>query len=131
MNKPQKPRTVNSMSSHPDKEWGRAVELRALRWLRKLGAKPVDVAVHCYGWDIECGENKFEVKGRKSEATKIRLTENEWKAAQKHGKRYALLIFTASTKTKLDHTNPKEIPDPSRTAEWNRKPIFEYFLYEG
>ena len=41
-----------------------------------------------HGWDTEGGENKCEVKGRKSDATKIRLTANEWRAGKKPGKRY-------------------------------------------
>jgi hypothetical protein len=128
--KAKKPQTVTGVTWHPDKEWGRAAELRAMSWLRGNRRKPDDVADRCYGWDIECGEDKFEVKGRKSPATKIRLTENEWKAANRVGKRYSLLIFTAADLEKLKVAQPVRIPDPAKTAEWSKKPIFEYFLNE-
>lgn len=83
-----------------------------MAWLKERGLKPKNVADLKCGWDIECGENKFEVKGRKSFQTAIRLTENEWKAAQKFGKRFTILLFTAATKTKLDKAKPRKIPIP-------------------
>ena len=112
-------------------EWGRAAEKRAMQWLKARGKKPVDVSSFKYGWDIECGDQKFEVKGRKSIATRIRLTENEWNAAKKLGKRYTLLLFTSSTRWYLDKAIPKQFPDPVRTEDWSKKATFEYFLRES
>lgn len=109
---------------------GRAAELRAIAWLKEHRRKPANVADQCFGWDVECGDNKFEVKGRKSAATRIRLTENEWKAAIKHGKRYSLLLFTAPNREKLKSAQPVRIPDPAKTAEWSKRPVYEYFLNE-
>jgi hypothetical protein len=84
------------------------------------------------GWDIECDGEKFEVKGRKSQKTTIRLTENEWKAAKKFGKRFTVLLFTASTEKKLNEAEPRKIPDPARTEKWKKNVIVtcEYFLNE-
>jgi hypothetical protein len=103
-----------------------------MKWLKEEGLAPTDVAhLHC-GWDIECGDDKFEVKGRKSFGSMLRLTQNEWNAAKKLGKRYMLLVFTAPTKTKLTKATPRKIPDPFRTATWKRKETvtYEYFLDE-
>lgn len=101
-----------------------------MAWLKNQGRKPIDVSKHRLGWDIECDREKFEVKGRKSFNTAIRLTENEWQAAKKHGVRYTLLIFTARTKAKLNEARPQQIPDPARTRTWEPKITYEYFLNE-
>jgi uncharacterized protein DUF3883 len=126
----RRPRKVPKVPWFPDKEWGRLAEQRAMTWLRERGEKPKDVASLCCGWDIECGEDRFEVKGRKSSLSTIRLTENEWKAAKKLGKRYTVLLFTAPTKKKLRTAMPRKIPDPARTEKWNEKVTVtrEYFL---
>jgi hypothetical protein len=123
---------IRKIPWHPDKEWGRLAELRAITWLEENGKKPKDVADLRCGWDIECGEDKYEVKGRKSRQTTIRLTENEWTAAKKFGKRYAVLLFTAPTKMKLKKAKPWKIPDPVNTEEWTRRitVTHEYFLDE-
>jgi len=125
----QKPQRIGKVSWYPDKEWGRLVEIRALRW---LGKNAKDVAHLRHGWDIEYGDDKFEVKGRKSSQTTIRLTENEWKAANKFGKRYMVLLFTAPTEKKLAKAEPRKIPDPARTEKWNERITVtrEYFLNE-
>jgi hypothetical protein len=114
----------------PDMEWGLAAEDSAMQWLKAKGYKPENVADLYVGWDITCGDEKFEVKGRKSERTAIRLTENEWKAARKLGKTYTILLFTAPTHEKLKTANPAKFPDPTRTAGWERKRriTFEYVL---
>ena len=114
----------------PDKEWGREAEQRAFIYLRNKGMRPVDVSTQCKGWDIECGKSLFEVKGRKSLNTTIRLTENEWKSAIKYWNRYTLLIFTAPSKQELRKSFPKRIPNPAQSEEWNRKVTYEYFLKE-
>jgi hypothetical protein len=126
----QKPKRIGKVSWHPDKKWGRLVEIRALRW---LGKKAKDVAHLNLGWDIECDGEKFEVKGRKSGKTAIRLTQNEWKAAKKFGKRFIILVFTAPTPKKLNEAEPWRIPDPARTEKWNENVIVtrEYFLNES
>jgi len=116
----------------PDMEWGRAAEDRAMRWLKARGYNPENVADMHVGWDITCGDLKFEVKGRKSERTAILLTENEWKAARKFGKKYTVLLFTAPTHVKLKTASPAKFPDPTKTAEWERKRriTFEYILVD-
>jgi len=60
------------------------------------------------------------------------LTENEWKAAKKFGKRFTVLLFTASTEKKLNEAEPRKIPDPARTEKWKKNVIVtcEYFLNE-
>lgn len=121
-------------SSHkpqlPDKEWGREAELRAMIWLKSNGMKPKDVSKLYRGWDIECGLKLFEVKGRKSNNTVIRLTQNEWNSAMKHKNNYTLLIFTASSKKLLSKSLPQQIPNPAQTEEWVKKIRYEYFLNE-
>jgi hypothetical protein len=84
------------------------------------------------GWDIECGDDLYEVKGRKSRRTKIRLTQNEWAAAKKHKKRYSLLLFTAGDERALRRQSPKEFPNPTETESWTETPrtVYEYFLEE-
>lgn len=107
----------------PDKEWGREVELRAMKWLKEQHYKPVDVSEKCKGWDIECGDIYFEVKGRKNKRTTIRLTKNEFEASKIYKKKYNLLIFTASSKKQLEKTEPVRYPNPSKTLDW--KVIYE------
>ena len=117
----------------PDQEWGRKAEERALAWLRSTRERePKDVSKENKGWDIECGEDLYEVKGRKSPRTKIRLTQNEWAAARKHEKRYTLLLFTAADERALQKQSPKEFPNPAETESWTETPrtIYEYFLEE-
>lgn len=115
---------------HPDKEWGRAAEIRAMAWLKSKGKFPKDVSKQNCGWDIECDQTHelYEVKGRKSHGNAVHLTENEWKAAQKHGKKYTLLIFTASTEEILKKVSPVQIPDPTRTREWTPKIHYDFIL---
>lgn len=79
-------------------EWGVEAEKRAMAWLREQGLDPVNEADLHKGWDISCGDLKFEIKGRKSHRTAIRLTQNEWTAAKRLKKHYTVLIFTAATK---------------------------------
>ncbi len=128
--RPGKPVLRKTLPSQPDKEWGLAVEKRAMKWLRERGYNPVDESRFNKGWDIECGDAKFEVKGRKDERTAVRLTENEWKAARRHTSKYSVLIFTAPTREKLKTANPIQLPNPSRTANWNKKVLYEYILIE-
>lgn len=123
-----------SFSKHipfkPDKEWGIAAELRAMNYLQKKGLNPKNVSSQNKGWDIECDNLLFEIKGRKSPNTVIRLTENEWKAAVKYGRRYTLLIFTAVSMHDLRRAFPIQTPNPARTEEWSKKATYEYFLKE-
>jgi len=51
----------------PDKEWGDKVEDRAMQWLRDEGYQPQNVANKDKGWDIECEDEVFEVKGRNTD----------------------------------------------------------------
>jgi hypothetical protein len=113
-----------------DMEWGKEAEARAMNWLKERGDSPVDVSRLCRGWDIECGENKFEVKGRKSIRTAIRLSQNEWAAAQRIGKQYTLLIFTASNKEALQISVPAQLPNPASTESWTTRVVYEYVLHE-
>lgn len=114
----------------PDMEWGREAEARAMAWLKARGYAPRNVAHLNQGWDITCGEEVFEVKGRKTPATAIRLSQNEWGAAKRLKKRYTVLVFTASTKEALRKAVPVQIPDPSRTESWTPKVTYEYVLAE-
>ena len=118
------------LASRPDIEWGRAAEERAMTWLKQRGYKPWNVTHLNIGWDIECGEDKFEVKGRKTEAAAIRLTHNEWRAACQLKLRYTLLVFTAPTLDRLKRVRPVQIPDPTRTQSWARRVTYEYVLAE-
>jgi len=81
----------------------REIELAAMEvvmwWERnKFGRIPLDVSADGRGYDIESKdqiENKtyyVEVKGFKEHATKVVLTENEYKAASFYGNRYILYI---------------------------------------
>jgi len=126
----RKPRPSGNAAWRPDQEWGHLAEERAMKWLRAIGKKPVNVARLNRGWDIECGKDKFEVKGRKSAKTTIRFTANEWRAAKTLNKRYALLLITAPTIAKLARATPLQIADPANTEEWTPKATFEYFLNE-
>ena len=126
----RKTRTAGNAQWRPDKEWGDNAEQRAMKWLKNRGKKPSNVAHLNRGWDIECGEEKYEVKGRKSAKTIVRLTENEWRAASKIGRRYTILLITAPTEAKLARANPLEIADPAKTERWTRKATYEYFLNE-
>jgi hypothetical protein len=115
----------------PDMEWGRAAEARAMAWLRELGREPVNEADLHKGWDISCGEDKFEVKGRKSERTAVRLTENEWMAAKRLKKQYTVLIFTAATKAALEEARPRQMVDPANNPEsWMPRAVWEYLLVD-
>lgn len=116
----------------PDKEWGDQAEDRAMQWLSDEGYEPRNVANKNKGWDIECGDEVFEVKGRKSPGTLIRFTENEWKAANRLGKRYMLLLFTASDEKKLRCAQPAKFPDPANTESWTAREriVREFFLDE-
>jgi hypothetical protein len=111
-------------------EWGQAAEARAGEWLKERGYVPQNVAHLNKGWDITCGEDKFEVKGRKSAGVGVRVSQNEWKAARKFKGRYTILIFTASTLDKLKNASPVQIPDPTRTQSWTRRVTYEYVLAE-
>ena len=83
------------------------------------------------GWDISCGEEKFEVKGRKSPQTAIRLTQNEWSAAEKLKRLYTVLIFTAPDKDSLEKAKPKRIVDPANNPDsWRERVVREYILVE-
>jgi hypothetical protein len=114
----------------PDKAWGDDAEARAMQWLRAEGYAARNVANENKGWDIEAGDELFEVKGRRSPSTLVRLTENEWAAAKLYRKRYTLLIFTAADKRKLRLAQPQKFPDPARTESWTERErvIVEYFL---
>ncbi len=112
----------------PDMEWGRAAEERAMTWLRKRGYTPHDVSHLNKGWDITCGDDKFEVKGKRSQTVAVRLTQNEWASARRLKARYTLLIFTASTLEALKRSVPVQIPDPTRTEVWSRRVTYEYIL---
>ncbi|OFW33940.1 MAG: hypothetical protein A3J28_05635 [Acidobacteria bacterium RIFCSPLOWO2_12_FULL_60_22] len=112
----------------PDMEWGRAAEERAMKWLRERGYKPQDVTRLNKGWDITCGDDRFEVKGRKSHSVAVRLSQNEWNAARHLKAKYTLLIFTAPTLEKLRRSVPDQIPDPTRTEVWSRRVTYEYIL---
>jgi hypothetical protein len=115
----------------PDMEWGGEAENRAMAWLREQGLDPVNEADQNKGWDISCGELKFEVKGRKSHRTAIRLTQNEWAAAKRLKKRYTVLIFTASNKDSLKSARPQQIVDPTSNPEsWKERVVLEYVLVE-
>ncbi len=118
------------LPTQPDMEWGKEAEARAMAWLREGGYSPENVTHLNLGWDISCGEFKFEVKGRKSGRTAIRLTENEWRASKRFGKRYTVLVFTASTKEALKRAVPKQIADPRDTELWSRRAVYEYVLVE-
>ena len=111
-------------------EWGREAEKRALAWLRSNGFHPKDVAHLNRGWDIEYESMKCEIKGRKTSNTAIRLSDNEWRAASKHGKNYTVLIFTASSKGALGRVNPVEIVDPIENEIWRKRVRYEYVLEE-
>ncbi len=116
------------VSWHPDKEWGNLAEIRALEW---LGKKAHDVHKLNYGWDIELDNIKYEVKGRKSKNTTIRLTQNEWNAAKKHKKQYVILLFTAANKKQLKKAEPERIANPTQESwEERKRTISEYFLNE-
>lgn len=123
-------RASRTLPMAPDAEWGRAAEERALAWLRGQGFRPKDVARDCLGWDIEVGDSKYEVKGRRTTKTAIKLTENEWKAARRHGKRYTLLIFTAATSAELRGAKPREVIDPARFGAWRTRRVLEYLSEE-
>lgn len=114
----------------PDMEWGAAAEARAMIWLKSRGLNPESVAHLNLGWDISCGEEKFEVKGRKTPLTAIRLSQNEWNAAKKFGQSYTLLVFTASTHEGLEKAVPMQVPDPTKTESWNPRITYEYILSE-
>src|SRR5205807_202517 len=105
-------------------------EERAMVWLRGRGYTPENVARLNQGWDIRCGPERFEVKGRKSKSTAIRLSENEYRAAKRFGSLYTLLIFTARTSTKLRTAVPDQHPDPAKIDSWNRRIMYEYVLVE-
>ena len=114
----------------PDNEWGKQAEERAMIWLRKQGLHPVNEAHLNKGWDISCGDEKFEVKGRKSFQTAVRLSQNEWRAAKKYQKQYTLLIFTAPTLNALKNAVPQEFVDPANTESWKKRIVYEYVLFE-
>jgi hypothetical protein len=119
----------NHLPTQPDKEWGRAAEERALAWLAERGDKPIDEAHLNLGWDISCGESKFEVKGRKSRHTTIRLTQNEWSAATRFREKYTVLLFTASNKRALARAEPEQLANPAANPEWwERRAVYEYLL---
>lgn len=120
-----------SLPVHPDMEWGIEAEKRAMAWLSKQGLDPVNEADLNKGWDISCGKWKFEVKGRKSDRTAIRLSQNEWAAAKKLKKQFTVLVFTAATKKALKSAVPQQFPDPSSNPEsWNVRIVREYVLVE-
>ncbi|MEN6458002.1 MAG: DUF3883 domain-containing protein [Thermoguttaceae bacterium] len=115
----------------PDLEWGKEAESRAMAWLRARNYDPVDESHLNKGWDISCGDEKFEVKGRKSHRTAVRLTQNEWAAAKRLKKRYAVLVFTAMNREELRRAVPKQIVDPFNNPEsWKKRAIYEYILVE-
>lgn len=115
----------------PNKEWGVEVEDRAMEWLRSQGLEPRNEANLNKGWDISCGDYKFEVKGRKSKRTAIRLTQNEWGAAMRLKKQYTVLIFTASNKASLDSATPQQVVDPASNPEsWKERVVLEYVYVE-
>ena len=118
------------LPSHPDMEWGKEAEARAMLWLKERGYQPKNVARLNVGWDISCGNNKFEVKGRKLVRSAVRLSQNEWRAAKKFRKEYTVLVFTAPTKDALRKTAPMQIPDPTRTESWTPRIMYEYILAE-
>jgi len=126
----RKPGKARGSQTRPDSAWGRAAELRALEWLTEEGFEPRDVAHLCVGWDIECGPRKYEVKGRRTPATVIRLTENEYSKAEEHKGQYLILVFTAETLEELAEATPEVIPDPTRTREWGVRTVKEYLLSE-
>lgn len=116
----------------PDAAWGKEAEARAMVWLRDTrGYRPKDVAHLNMGWDIDCGRDKFEVKGRKLSRSAIRLTNNEWLAARTLKERYTVLIFTAPTKEVLERTKPVQIVNPTVTESWQRRISYEFILEES
>jgi uncharacterized protein DUF3883 len=115
----------------PDMEWGVEAESRAMAWLRQQAYHPVNESDLNKGWDIACGEEKFEVKGRRSHRTAIRLSQNEWIAAKRVNKHYAVLIFTAANKKDLQQAKPKQIVDPANNpGSWRQRIMYEYILVE-
>jgi len=126
----RKPKETMNADWKPDTEWGKAAEARAMAWLKSLGENPVDVSSECKGWDIECGEIKYEVKGRHNARNRIRFTENEFRMAKKHHSKYFLLIFTAPNEKELKKAIPKRIPAPAYTYGWKAKATWEYFMEE-
>jgi hypothetical protein len=115
----------------PDMEWGAEAEKRAMVWLRDSGYEPVDESHMNKGWDIACEQLKFEVKGRKSHRTAIRLSQNEWGAAKRSKKNYTVLIFCAATKAALNSAIPQKIVDPTRNPEsWREQVVLEYVFLE-
>jgi hypothetical protein len=115
----------------PDMEWGVEAEARAMAWLREHERDPVNESELKKGWDISCDDDKFEVKGRKSHRTAVRLTQNEWKAAKRWKKKYTILVFTAANKDDLKRAKPKEIVDPTSNPEsWKERVVYEYVLVE-
>lgn len=118
------------LSSRPDMEWGKEAEARAMDWLAVRGYQPKNVANLNIGWDITCGNSKFEVKGRKSVRSAVRLSQNEWRAAKRFKKDYTVLIFTAPSKEALHKTVPMQIPDPTKTETWTPRVMYEYILAE-
>jgi hypothetical protein len=117
----------------PDMEWGKEAEARAMEWLATRYDNPVDESTYNFGWDIRCGDDVFEVKGRKSDRTAVVLTENEWRAAKRLKRRYTVLIFTAANKADLKFAEPSELCDPANNPEsWieKQRTIYEYVLQE-
>ncbi len=113
----------------PDREWGVEVEQRAKQWIKEnWGSPPKDVSHTACGWDLEHGAWKIEVKGRKTRATTIRLSFNEWQAAKKHDKNYMLMVFTAASNRVLRKSKPVRRPDPTQLLDWHEHP--EYWLIE-
>jgi len=117
----------------PDMEWGKEAELRAMAWLAERYDNPVNDAHKNLGWDITCGEDVFEVKGRKSHRTAVVLSENEWRAAKRRKKRYTVLLFTAANKQALRDAEPTQYCDPASNLEsWIEKEriTYDYILRE-
>lgn len=117
----------------PDMEWGKEAEARAMVWLGERYENPINVAHDNLGWDISCGTDRFEIKGRKSPRTAVVLSENEWRAAKRLKKRYTVLLFTAANKQDLQVAEPIEYCDPASNPEsWIEKEriTFDYVLRE-
>jgi hypothetical protein len=115
----------------PDMEWGKKAEARAMEWLASRGYSPKDVSHLNLGWDISCDDLKYEIKGRKSLSSMVRLSQNEWLSAKKYKKKYTVLIFTAPNEKMLHQASPAQIPNPTQNkGDWTVRCIYEYILNE-
>jgi len=112
-------------------EWGAEAEARAMIWLLEQGYHPVNDSHLNKGWDISCLEKKFEVKGRKSHRTAVRMSQNEWIAAKRFKEQHTVLIFTATNKSDLQRATPRQISNLANNPEsWKQRVVYEYVLVD-